>query len=183
MITRFRRSQVVLLLGFLAIALATGCSSNDADKRSSARPKRHQLATPPTFPDGASLAVTEPTPGAELSDGRYIAKIVSIDEDNATVDFVGWLSGEAAEDTPGGFMLVNEHPEEEVLPIADDVAVTSVWADYEILGEIRAVTISLQSLIAYFKNPRDLATNIVADPYWITLENGRISRLDEQYVP
>lgn len=80
-------------------------------------------------------------------------------------------------------MLVNEHPEEKILPLADDVAVTSVWADFEILGEIRAVAISLQTLIEYFKNPRDLAANIVADPYWITLENGRITRLDEQYVP
>lgn len=181
----FHWARAVLFLGLLTIALAAACSSDGGEKQAAVPPKRRQLATPPTIPDGGNLAVAELVPETEIHDGRYAAKIASIDEDSVTIDFVGWYTGENAEDTPGGFLLLNEHPETRALPLTDDVVVTSIWADYEILSEITAVTISLSTLIEYFNDPPDEypAMNIVSDPFWVTLENGKITRLDEQYVP
>ncbi len=179
---RLASSLVVCLLVILG-----SCSSENDQGSAKKGVSPPGPATPPLNDDDA---VAEPEPGTELLDGRYMAKIITINEKEATVDFVGWFTGDAAqreatnrgEQAPGGFFLANEHSSEDVLMLADNVAVTSVWAGFDRSGEIKAVDIDLGTLIEYFKSPNDIATNIVSDPFSIIVENGKVIRLDEQYI-
>lgn len=184
----------------LVVALTTlvvgACSQDESGEPVSREPALHPVVTLPFLDAGEDVAELDGTDLKVEGDGRYLAKIVSINKMKVVADFVGWYTGEAADreavkpgqtsGSPGGFYLQNDDGYTRGFSMAKPVAVTSVWLGYKVLSEEEQggrVELDLPTLVGYFEDPKDYAVNIVASPFWITLADGKITRLDELYVP
>ncbi len=188
-------SRGCCLLVFALTALVVGaCSQDESGEPVSTEPALHPVVTLP-FSAGEDVAELDGTDLKVEGDGRYLAKIVSIDKMKVVADFVGWYTGEAADreavkrgqtgGSPGGFYLQNDDGYTRGFSMAKSVAVTSVSLGYKVLSAEEQggrVELDLPTLISYFEDPKDFAVNIVASPFWITIADGKITRLDELYV-
>jgi hypothetical protein len=172
---RIRTAAVALII----TAVGFGCSDSAAN----------QAQEPP--PD-SSESIPERATGSHIPDGVYMARIAEVGASTVTVNFVGWYTGSAAEreaaarheTVPNDFLLVDEVAERRALQLGDAVAVTSVWADWESTHEVAEVEIDLPTLRGYFSSPEAFpASQIVLDPFRIRIVEGRVTRLDEQYIP
>lgn len=115
-----------------------------------------------------------------------------------TVDPIEWYTGKEAADVfakyepdagidgpPDGYYIVNEKEERELLPVAKDAEVR--LQIYDRTGNPEDLDISwnesieLPELIAMFQR-RDVL-DLSQFPYHLTIENGRVVRIVQQYVP
>jgi len=88
-------------------------------------------------------------------------------------------AAERGDEVTDGYYVVNDNPRLRTLAIADDVEVEYVPVDN--CCELRSGDIDawLEGVLA--TNPTDYAgTNV---PWWITVEGGAITRIEEQYLP
>lgn len=110
----------------------------------------------------------------------------SVDSDagTVTIDIVQWLSGEAANvayakatgddsGAPGDFFIVNASDAVRTIPVHSP-AVTVAWDD----NGPRQRGISLQELPGYLA-----ARNDPDAPFWVTVTDEAVVRIDEQYRP
>ncbi len=200
-----RRSGVAVLGIIITVASASACRSNGDDTSSSstskprAESKSYPIVTLPFEeangdPDFA-MTESESADPKFATDGRFPARIVTITDEKVVVDFVGWYTGKPADDiaarmgqtggSPGGFHLENDDGETRELNMGETVEVTSVMLGYRVLSakhQGARVALDLRTFIGYFDNPRDIATAVISNPFWITVKDGKVARLDELYV-
>jgi hypothetical protein len=171
-----RRAALALIITVVGI----GCADSAASQA--------QKESPPEGPE----SILEPAGGSHIPDGLYMARIAELGGSTVTVNFLGWYTGSAAEreaaarheTVPNDFLLVDEVPEQQTLPLGDELAVTSVWADWESTHEVAEVEIDLPTLRGYFSSPEAFpARHIVLDPFRLRIDEGQVTRLDEQYIP
>ena len=187
-------SRRALLIGLAAIVAILGVITaivltTDDDK---AEPEAAATTTTSTSTSTSAPAVTEPAPEAtDLEDGRQPAFLTALDVDGRTVevDVIQFLTGEDAraayeEETgdPGGppndYFIKNDNPRLRTLTVAPDVQVT-------VLGDDPTpVSVALSDL------PERLAGTSAPEegylssyPFWLTVENGVVVAIAEQYVP
>jgi hypothetical protein len=131
-----------------------------------------------------------------LDDGRYAVYLVDVDVAGAelTFDLIQFLTGDEAiaayreetndpEGTPeNDYYILNELPRLRVLPVDPGASVTVVR-----LGEASgsgSVPWSFQTLPDHLADqPAPPDGRLAWNPYWITLENGDVVAIDEQYLP
>lgn len=156
-------------------------------------------APPATTPAGGGAAPAEltrtPPPAAPvLVDGRHPVYLTNINVAGRSVQFdlIRFLTGEEAdaawnrenpdgpEGAPNGYYIVNDNPKLRRLPVADDVAVTALdWnAGFQPLR------------IAFADLPTALAgrsqfpgAHLGVNPFWLTVDNGTITAIEEQFIP
>ena len=144
-------------------------------------------------PHGPRVA---PETSAPVPDGLHAARIVGVGDATVTVDLIGWYSGDEANriaaergdetPVPNDYYTVNDDPATPELPVADDVAVTSPWAEYGSDGcELCQRVITFERLRELFTGPVPDSPqgNVRHSPFWITVHDGEVTRIDEQYVP
>lgn len=200
--------KAVALLVALALAVV-GCNG-DGDGAQPASTSTIVTSAPPTSATGPAGSTTTrpaspvPEAGASLEpNGRYFGYIRAIDvsDDPPTLDFdvaefltggeADQAAGEAGEIAPGeevpnDYFLRNRSSSVRTLPVREDVVVTRVqcptFCEDHVPGE-------WAGLVESFQNP-DPQGFTYADPYrgadsqyWITLENGAVAVIDEQYLP
>lgn len=147
-------------------------------------------ATATTAPD-----TTEPS-GTDLEDGRHAVYLVEVDVQGRTVEFdvIQFLGGQEAEDAyyrenpdapPGGppndFYIVNENPRLRRLPVTGDVEVTVL--DWE--NSYAPRSIPFDGLASHVDNspvPRE-DDGTWPIPVWLTVDDGRITEVEEQFIP
>ena len=194
---------VVVLAAVLGVGLLDDGSDGDAgdsrDAGVTATEPDTELAPGTTAAPGASDAVTPapttaptPTEAPVLADGRHPVFLTGLDVGRRTVEFdlIQWLTGEAAREAytadhpddpgypPNDFYIVNDNPRLRVLPVAGDVTVTVLEHGFEPMD------------IAFEELPAFLADNLVPDgaslwhnPFWLTVSDGTITAIEEQYTP
>lgn len=194
----------------VAMSLLTGCSDDGTEAADPASPTTPAEADPtsPTTPaevetpvatetraETEAPAETEtPDEPAELEDGRHPAYIAATDikASTITVDVIQFLTGEDAvaahaedhPDEPEGpaseYYIRNVNPRLRTLPVASDVAVTVLWLD----SDIETENITFDELPAYFTtNPGPESKYEWLLPFWLTVRDGQVTAIEEQYLP
>ena len=127
-----------------------------------------------------------PAPGEPLADGRHAVHIagVSADDGTVTVDVVQWLEGAEADDAyaaetgdtsgaPNDYYIRNASDELRTLPLRTDL-VNVAFTDTGVMAH----DLSVAELPSYLTRRGD-----VDAVFWITVEDGAVRRLVEQYRP
>lgn len=192
-----RRPAAALLVA-LAV-LAAGCGE---DETSSGGPTTSESPTTSatTEPTASQTETPEPsetespTPTAQLEDGRHFGSIRSIDVEAQTMrfDLAYFLTGEEANDAaaehgdevpvPNDYYIVNDNPRLRTLDVDPDVEVWVIdWADCcdVVEGEVQPFVDAFETR----HHPWDAMYQGREAPYWITVEDGAVVKIEVQYLP
>lgn len=132
-----------------------------------------------------------------VGDGRHLVFITGSPDDGATLqaDLAVWLSGNAANTAariagetdvpvPNDYYIVNVDPAVLELPVDAEVEVTSVWYDYDTDPDLANDPISYEDLVGVINGDQEgVHDNMRSDPWWVTVRDGRVVGIDEQYIP
>lgn len=148
---------------------------------------------PSTSPTETSSPTQSPSPSPPaLPDGRhfvYVKKLHGTPPDATfTFDLAEFLTGEAAAQAaaehgdesppPNDYYIVNDNPKLRTMPVAPDVTIQAIdWTNCCELTDV-PYTDWASSLTA----PTDALLGM-ATQYWITVTDGWIVAIEEQYLP
>jgi hypothetical protein len=150
-------------------------------------------SSPPSVTTSTSPATTaSPSGGAvtptDLPDGRHPARVLRVDASRRTVvvDVVQWFTGDAAvkaaaedhaPEPENGYYIRNQNPRLRTLTVAPGAVITvNVLSAEETGSSTKDLRITLAKLARYDKNLRYAL-------FWLTLRQGSVTRLAEQYLP
>lgn len=153
-----------------------------------------------TEPASPSAVPTPPAPATPVSkwdarDGRFFSKIESLKPADgrwiAGVDYAQFLMGaeaaaaaEAAGEEsppPNDYFIVNESEKVRTWPIAADVTVTvATWPEH---FDASGYPVDFAAWRAMYAGTDDSFPRANEVWYWITLSDGVITAIDEQYLP
>lgn len=118
-----------------------------------------------------------------LADAEFLAYVTSFDAQGLSFDAVEWVLipsdcatelGFSEDDGPNGFVIYNEEEKALTLPFAKDCSCTILdWQDSFAPAEI-----TLEQFLAVLE---ERSNNTV--PYWLTIKNNEIVKVQEQYIP
>ncbi len=125
--------------------------------------------------------------------GRHLGKIISITDQSQpslSIDYVQWTSC-SDDDCPNGYRIKNDNPKIRTFPIVSNPDVKLQTFGWDSTGNFDYDQhISFAGFVEIFANPRQFnnATGIPSyDPkklyYWITLKDGAVIEIEEQYQP
>jgi hypothetical protein len=133
-------------------------------------------------PSSSASPAVEESAAPILADGRSPVYITSIDASHQklTFDLVIFLTGQAAKDEwkaqgntddgpPNDYLIVNNNPKLRTLPVSPSVSVT--YNDPNNSFAPTSIT------FAQLKGPFQYR------PFWITVQNGTITKIEEQFIP
>ncbi|MEV0895295.1 hypothetical protein [Actinoplanes sp. NPDC049802] len=182
------------MAALLVLALA-GCEKA-AEPTAPAPAASAAVTTPTTTPTTkATKAATEAAP--VLEDGRHPVYLTKVDGagKKVTFDLIEFLTGEEAKarwkkenpEHPDGpdndYMIVNENPKLRTLPVAAD-------ADCQVLASLGGVDmtqVKFTELPAVLKEQSEVVKptppRIAVLPFWLTVEDGTVVGLEEQFLP
>lgn len=141
---------------------------------------------------------TSPAPAeAESPSGREFGFITDVAESGGafvvTIDYAQFLTGQAAADAaaaageesppPNDYYIINVNPKLRRFPVAGSARVTIVHqADGGV--EPSGYGIALDEWVeALNEGPLEMREGLRRNPYWITLDEGRIVAIEEVYLP
>ena len=175
--------SIAALLILLMTAALSGCGGDEQPGGAAGTPA---TTVAPTTTAAAGPATTEP---AELADGRHPAYIKSVDAGGQTVtfDLIQFFTGEAAtkaaaEDgeespPPNDYYIRNVNSRLRTLPVRAGAPITvNVLAAQSTGSSTKDVPVTLEKLASYFPNSG-------TPPFWITVEQGQVTRIAQQYLP
>ena len=188
---------VLAVLSIVAGALIALSSDDGAgpgpSETPSTSPSPAESASPTTSPEPTETASPEPgeTESAVLEDGRHLVYVDTAfrpEDGPARVrfDLVYWYTGDQAEEVAAqhgteatnGYYIENDNPRLRTLPLAEEVEVTYVPEGRCCEPQPGDVDAWLGSILATEQTdyPEDV-------PWWITVEGGQITRIEQQFLP
>jgi len=197
-----RTKRTVLIVGAIVLALlsigAGALIALSGDQPRATGPTPSPLSTPTPQPsastDPSSSETPEPSASQSpvLDDGRHFVYVkTALRPANGAArvrfDLAYFYTGaraasEAAErggEATDGYYIVNDNPRLRTLPLADEVEVEYVPVGNCCDVQPGSIDAWLEAVLA--TNPTDYAGTDV--PWWITVEGGAITRIEEQYLP
>lgn len=184
-----------IVLALLSIGAGALIALSDDDERAGTT-----SPTPSTSPTQASSEPPQPSEPPEpsvsgspsLEDGRHFVYVKSAAQrENGSTrirfDLAYFYRGERAEreaaergdEVVSGYYIVNDNPRLRTLPLADEVEVEYIPASR--CCELQAGNLDAWIEAVLEANPTDYpGTNA---PWWFTVEGGRITRIEQQYLP
>jgi hypothetical protein len=138
-----------------------------------------------------------PFPGASLEDGRHFGYVRAVDADAGTIEFdlAYWLSGKEADrayqeatgntgHVPNDYFIVNDNPMLRTLALAPDVQL-------RLLDWNHCCETFFDGDLALFAEAIGQQTDVTdgdliyrgQSQWWITVENGVVTEIEEQYSP
>lgn len=197
-----RTRRNLLIVGAVVLALlsigagALIALSGGAVEEADATPTSSLTETPSPSPseEPSESESPEPSPSASpvIEDGEhfvYVTEAARLEDGSTTVtfDLAYFRTGEAGEQAAAahgdefvdGYYIVNDNDRLRTLPLADEVRVryipTSACCELQ-PGNIDAWLESINET-----NPTDYGGKLV--PWWITVEGGAITKIEQQYLP
>lgn len=171
------------------VALLAGCGGGDGPAAGPS-PATTTATTPATD--------ATPTPGPSepvLADGRHPVYVTAVDmaQRRLTFDLIQFLTGGTAHDAyvkdhpddpegpPNDYYIVDDNPRLRTLPVEPGLEVIVYW-----LGSGGASTerIGFDELMDYFAtNPAPEDGRLWFAPFWLTVQDGVVVAMDEQFIP
>jgi hypothetical protein len=124
-----------------------------------------------------------------LADGRHPVYLKTVDPDRQTItfDLIQFFTGEAAtkaaaEDgkespPPNDYYIRNVNSRLRTLPVAADAPITvNVLAAQSTGSSTKDVSVTLAKLASYFPNSG-------TTPFWITVSQGQVTKIAQQFLP
>jgi hypothetical protein len=200
-----RRLVILALASVTALGLAA-CSGDDAEPNPTA-PTGATAATGATGPTAATTgptgtSATGPTGATagtspELEDGVHFGKITELDSDGEAMvfDLAYFYTGEEANQVaasrgdevpvPNDVYVVNDNPKLRTLTVAPDAAVALIdWNDCcdasTIMGRKEFASVLSQGELVQIGDHLFYGT---ASSYWVTIDDGVVVLIEEQYFP
>lgn len=185
------RVRIVAVTVTAGLALS-GCSD--------ATPTPAAPAAPEATTAEATIAATaKPSPSASpspvLADGRSAVYLTGLGAKTISFDLIDFLTGDAAKaqwkkehpDNPDGpdndYMIVNNNTKLRTLPVATDAKIVVLAS----LGSTDTKTIDFAALPAALKEQQKgitlTAPQIAVLPFWLTVKEGSVVKVEEQFVP
>jgi hypothetical protein len=200
-----RIRQTLLVIALLAAAAA--CADEQAvgsDTGSTGAPNGFTPTGPapsgtgPTVGSGPTGPTTTGSgPQAELEDGRHFGFLRAVDLKGLSLDFdlAYFLTGEeanaAAEEhgdetpVPNDYYIVNDNPKLRTLGVAPNLEIVLLdWercCDETFLGSLEGLAAAING-----GEPVTVEGHVYQgplSPYWLTVEGGAVTRIEEQYLP
>jgi hypothetical protein len=178
---RVRRFGAALLILFMTTAMG-GCGGSE-EPGGAGEPPATTAAPASTV---AGPATSEPV---ALADGRHPVYLKTVDPDRRTItfDLIQFFTGEAAtkaaaEDgeespPPNDYYIRNVNPRLRTLPVAADAPITvNVLAAQSTGSSTKDVSVTLAKLASYFPNSG-------TPPFWITVQQGQVTKIAQQFLP
>jgi len=167
----------------LVLALA-GCGAHRVVELSPA-PAVTATATPtPTVTDSPSAA---PSDSSVLTNGKHPAYLSQVDVANGivTIDVVQFFTGSAAAEAakqdgaaevppPNDYWIRNANKLLRTLSVADATITVNTLAGETSGNSAKDVTVNLTQLAGY---------NLANHLFWVTVEDGTVTRIAEQFLP
>jgi hypothetical protein len=208
-----RGSALALGLTLAAVLAACGGDSNDAQTTGStgstgatagptAATASGPTAATSSGPSGATATGATGSTGAtgaaaELEDGRHFGWITEIDPTGSlTFDLAYFYTGDEANEiaaergdetpVPNDYYIVNDNPKLRDLDVAFDPEI-SVF-DWNRCCDER-VTVGIATFADVMSNPDGFVEDDgrlyygQASPYWVTVADGAVTEIEEQYLP
>ena len=187
-----------IVLALLSIGAGALIALSDDQPLRSSEPLPSSSSTPTPEPSQSSEPSSSETPEPSasqspvLEDGRHFVYVeTAIRRANGTArvrfDLAYFYTGAKAasaaaahgDEVTDGYYIVNDNPRLRTLPLADEVEVEYVPVDNCCELQPGNVDAWLEAVLA--TNQTDYAGTDV--PWWITVEGGEITRIEEQYLP
>jgi len=175
--------RMAAMLTLLAAAALGGCGGSDEPAGAGGG---GAAATTAPGPTAAAPATSEP---AVLEAGRHPVYLKTVDPDRRTItfDLIQFFTGDAAtkaaaEDgkespPPNDYYIRNVNSRLRTLPVAADAPITANTLTAQSSGSAtKNVPLTLEELAGYFPASG-------ADPFWITVDGGQVTRIAQQYLP
>ncbi len=159
-------------------------------------PPLSQGTTPVSKP-AAPAVKPPPSPAEDASaeDGRhfgYLRKVTAKGSQLAvTVDYAQFLTGKEAADAaaahgdesppPNDFYILNDNPKLRTFTLASGAAIAVVISDHKWNGADEPRTYTPKQFAAMWADPA--YESLRQAPWWLTVEDGAVTRIDEQYIP
>jgi hypothetical protein len=172
----------VALLILLTAAVLTGCANPEQAGGGNAATTSSATASS----TAGGPITSEP---AVLADGRHPVYLQTVDPNRRTItfDLIQFLTGDAAtraaaEDgeespPPNDYYIRNVNPRLRTLPVRADASLTvNTLAVTANSGAIKDTRVTLGKLASWFPNKGRLM-------FWMTVEQGQVTKLAEQYLP
>lgn len=192
--------EISIALVALGLIIIVGVVSYSMGKKTSDKEMRHDQQVPVAKGDvaangdapvvaGTPAVTGENIPGYQNT-GKYIGYIKSIATQNngtigLSIDYVQWLpcAGNAT-DCTNGYKVVNSSPQMRFFPVASNATVTlQTYSHNTSDGNFNYnQSVPLATFKTAFNTP---TTQYTASKllYWITLNNGVVTNISEQYQP
>jgi hypothetical protein len=197
-----RTKKNALIVGAIALALlsmgagALIALSDDEQRAQTPGPSPTttpaQTSGPSETPEPTEMPEPSGSQARSLEDGHHFVYVKSASRSEngkarVRFDLAYFYQGERAEreaaergdEIVSGFYIVNDNPRLRTLPLADDVEVEYIPASR--CCELQAGNLDAWIEAVRETNPTDYpGTNV---PWWLTVEGGRITRVEQQYLP
>jgi hypothetical protein len=170
------------LLAILVTAALGGCGGSE--QNGEAGGTTATTAAPTSTAGGPTTS--EPV---VLADGRHPVFLKSVDPDRKTItfDLIQFYTGDAAtraaaEDNeesppPNDYYIRNVNPRLRTLTVRADAPITvNVLAAQSTGSATKDVSVTLAKLATWFPNPG-------TPPFWITVEQGQVAKIAQQFLP
>jgi hypothetical protein len=174
--------RIAAFLALVLVVVLSGCGGGSGE--SGGGEAAATTAAPTTA--AAAPATTEP---AVLADGRHPVYIKTVDASGQTItfDLIQFFLGDAAtkaaaEDgeespPPNDYYIRNVNPRLRTLPVRAGAPITvNVLAAQETGSSTKDVPVTLDKLAGYFPNSG-------TPPFWITVSQGQVTRMAQQFLP
>jgi hypothetical protein len=199
---------VPLVLGVMLVL--AGCADEGSSTAGSTTPTAPTgpsvTATGPSAPTGPTGArsptgTTGPTGAthteAELEDGEHFGFVRSVDPDAKTMvfDLAYFLTGDEANaeaasrgletPVPNDYFIVNDNPKLRTLALSPDLELALLdWnrcCDRFVEGDLAVFAAAVES--GEIATIGDQIYYGSLSPYWLTVQDGAVTRIEEQYLP
>jgi hypothetical protein len=173
------------LLPLLMTAVLAGCGGSSQPGGTGGTAATTAATAAPVSTAGAPTT-SEP---AVLADGRHPVYLKTVDpgQQRITFDLIQFFTGDAAtkaaaEDNeesppPNDYYIRNVNPRLRTLPVRADAPITvNVLAAQATGSATKDVSVTLAKLATWFPNPG-------TPPFWITVEQGQVTKMAQQYLP
>lgn len=174
--------SIAALLILLMTAALSGCGGDEQPGGAAGTPATTVAATT----TAAGPATTEP---AVLADGRHPVYIKTVDANGQTItfDLIQFFTGDAANKAaaedgeesppPNDYYIRNVNSRLRTLPVRAGAPITvNVLAAQSTGSSTKDVSVTLEKLASYFPNSG-------TPPFWITVGQGQVTEMAQQYLP
>jgi hypothetical protein len=179
-------ATVLLVVG----VAAAGCGRAEPDQSAAAPTQRPAATMAPTTTATVPTTRRATTEPAVLADGRHAVYLTAVDADQrmVTCDVIQFYFGddaarEAARDhkespPPNDYYIRNVNRRLRSLPVRSDAMITVNTLTAGSTGSaIKNVAVQLDRLDILLNSRHS------GPPFWITVRNGQVTRIAEQYIP